>query len=493
MALQPGEFFAGYRVIRLIGSGGMGEVYLAKHPRLRRDDALKILRSDISSDSTFQQRFTREADSIARLQHPNIVMVFDRGTNEGQMWIACQFIGGTDAHQLVRKRYPAGMPIDETIEIVSAVANALDYAHESGLIHRDVKPANLLLSDPDRSGRRRTYLADFGIARPIDDFVQITETNHAIGTVAYAAPEQLKGEALDGRADQYALAATAFHLVTGTPLFPNSNSAAVISAHHCRRVPVPSSIRPQVSYLDAVFTKALSMSPANRYRTCRDFAEALTEAARNSGVLHPANADTIEGPVPPQWNLEPVSPPPPKVSPPPPKVRRPSGTSQASISPPGSPSRGPKVGLTQSPPNRTQSPPNRKPAIRPAPPVVKKQQPEAPPPPPPPPQRRERKTRLAKTDIARFVAELKSALRSEQDSVVVSAYWEVLTKTLADFSRNYAIAAAAAAADPESLIDDSYDQIDKIADKYASDYRSDRVKELLSSWRTRAYFKPTIE
>ena len=144
----------------------MGEVYLAQHPRLPRRDALKILSSAVSADTVFRARFTREADIAAALSHPHIVGVHDRGEFEGQLWISMEYVDGTDAAHLVHRRYPAGMPADEAVEIITAVAGALDYAHRQGLLHRDVKPANILLSQPD-DGERREFLADFGIAREL--------------------------------------------------------------------------------------------------------------------------------------------------------------------------------------------------------------------------------------------------------------------------------------------------------------------------------------
>ena len=154
MSLSVGSTFAGYRIERLLGSGGMGEVYLAQHPRLPRRDALKILRPDLSADPEFRMRFLREAAIAAALTHPNIVTVHDTGESDGQLWIATEYIDGTDAAQLSRSRYPAGMPIDDACAIVTAVASALDSAHDKGLLHRDVMPANLLLSQPDRDGHR---------------------------------------------------------------------------------------------------------------------------------------------------------------------------------------------------------------------------------------------------------------------------------------------------------------------------------------------------
>ena len=296
MAMRPGETFAGYTLVRLLGSGGMGEVYLARHPRLPRNEAVKILRPEISGDPTFQQRFIREADSIAALEHPNIVTVHDRGEFGGQMWIATQFVDGTDAAQLLLDRYPAGMPADEVSQIVSAVAQALDHAHDRGVLHRDTKPANILLARPDSDGVRRIYLADFGIARPRDDTAGLTSTNLTLGTVAYAAPEQLRGLPIDGSADQYALAATAHHLLTGTPVFADSNPIAVISHHLADPPPAPSSIDPKLAPFDAVFARALAKDPDQRFARCQDFAREVAAATAAIGMGSPT-ARTQEAPV----------------------------------------------------------------------------------------------------------------------------------------------------------------------------------------------------
>ena len=283
MVLVPGDEFAGYDIVRLLGSGAMGDVYLARHPRLPRHEALKILRPNIfTSDENFQQRFIREADSIATLEHPNIVTVHDRGEFGGQLWIATQFVDGTDAAKLL-ERYPAGLPADEVAQIAAAISQALDHAHDRGVLHRDVKPANILLAQPDRDGVRRIYLADFGIARLLDDPAGLTATNFTLGTVAYAAPEQLMGIATDGRADQYALAATAHHLLTGTALFPDSNPIAVISHHLTEPPPAPSTIDPKLAPFNAAFARALAKNPGDRFPRCQDFAREFASATAASG------------------------------------------------------------------------------------------------------------------------------------------------------------------------------------------------------------------
>jgi serine/threonine protein kinase, bacterial len=283
MPLASGATFAGYTVLRLLGRGGMSEVYLAQHPRLPRRDALKILPETTTADSGFRQRFHREAELAATLWHPNIVQVHDRGEFDGQLWIAMDYVDGADAAQLMRDQYPAGMPTREACAIVTAVAGALDYAHQRGLLHRDVKPANILVTDPE-DGQRRILLADFGIARHHDDISGLTDTNFTVGTVTYAAPEQLMGGDIDARADQYALAATAFHLLTGAPPYQHSNPVAVISRHLTAPLPKLSDRRPDLTNLDAVLSRALAKNPADRFEQCQDFAAALTERAPMDSV-----------------------------------------------------------------------------------------------------------------------------------------------------------------------------------------------------------------
>ena len=274
MPLAEGEVVAGYTILRSLGAGGMGEVYLAQHPRLPRYDALKVLSASVCAESEYRQRFNREADVAATLWHPHIVEVHDRGDVDGQLWISMDYVEGTDAGRLLAERYPDGMPPEEVVRIVTAVADALDYAHQRGLLHRDVKPANILMANHDTEGER-ILLADFGIARWIGEPSALTGTNMTVGTVAYAAPEQLKGEEIDGRADQYALAATAFQLLTGTPPFQHSNPAVVISKHLTADPPKIGSRRPELSSLGPVFDKALAKSRGDRYGKCIDFARAL--------------------------------------------------------------------------------------------------------------------------------------------------------------------------------------------------------------------------
>ena len=289
MPVSVGELFAGFTILRVLGAGGMGTVYLAEHPRLPRQDALKVLPAQWTVDPQYRARFLREADLTASLSHPNILGVHDRGECDGQLWISMDYVGGTDASKLVREHHPDGLPADQALEIITAVAAALDYAHQRGLLHRDVKPANILL-DPQA---QRIFLADFGIARLIDDPAGLTTTNMAVGTMAYAAPEQLRGEPVDGRTDQYALACTAFDLLTGAPPYVDSNPAVVITKHVAAPVPSLGERRPELAALDPVMSRAMAKAPADRYPSCRDFAREL------SNLLSPPSGHIQHSPPPP--------------------------------------------------------------------------------------------------------------------------------------------------------------------------------------------------
>ncbi|HSS25587.1 MAG TPA: serine/threonine-protein kinase [Mycobacterium sp.] len=293
--LLEGDVFAGYIIVGRLGTGGMGQVYLAQHPRLPRRDALKILPHELTANDEFRQRFNREADLAASLYNEHIVGIHDRGEYEGQLWISMDYVEGTDAAKLLRTQYPSGMPKADVVEIISAVADALDYAHSRGLLHRDVKPSNILLTDA--IPRRRILLADFGIARELGDISGLTATNMLVGTTAYCAPEQLRGSDLDGRADQYALGCTAFDLLSGSAPFRHSNPAVVITQHLSAPPPHISERRPELADLDGALAKALAKQPDDRYPTCVDFAAALgselnTAAAEVAGPTEVIAAPT---------------------------------------------------------------------------------------------------------------------------------------------------------------------------------------------------------
>jgi serine/threonine-protein kinase len=211
------------------------------------------------------------------LRHPNIVTIYDRGDFEGQLWIAMEFVDGTDASRLLTDKYPNGIPPAEVAHIVTDIADALDYAHSRGLLHRDIKPANILLGVSE-SGDERVMLTDFGVARWIGQPSDLTGADMTVGTVNYAAPEQLKGEQIDGRADQYSLAATAYHLLTGAAPFANSNPAVVIGNHLSAQPPPIGTGHPDLARLGPVFARALAKDPSDRFDQCGDFATAIRDA-----------------------------------------------------------------------------------------------------------------------------------------------------------------------------------------------------------------------
>jgi serine/threonine protein kinase, bacterial len=278
MALASGATFAGYTVARRLGSGVTGEVYLVQDPRSARWMALKVLSLALSTDSDFRQRFLLETITTANLYHPHIVEVYARGEFEGQLWVAMDYVEGGNAAQLMADRFPAVSPVSEVLAIVTAVAGALDYAHERGLLHRDVKPANIVLTSRGE-GEQRILLADFGVARPLGNPVGSAWGSVPAGTVGYAAPETLMGADIDGRADQYALAATAFHLLTGAPPVENTDPAAAVDQLVNSAPPRLSDQRPELAHLDGVFSRALARRPAERFDSCGQFADAANEAA----------------------------------------------------------------------------------------------------------------------------------------------------------------------------------------------------------------------
>jgi eukaryotic-like serine/threonine-protein kinase len=278
--ITTGSVVSGYRIERVLGSGGMGTVYLAQNPELPRRDALKVLSAQLSHDPAFRTRFVREADVAARLQHPNIVSIYSRGeTDERQLWIAMQFVDGFDADAALR----AGtMTPARAVHIIGEVARAIDYANDRNIVHRDIKPANFLLSG-DTADSERVLLGDFGIARGLDEF-GLTLTGSVISTMAYAAPEVLAGSEFDRRADQYSLACSLFRLLTGSTLFAAASAngpAAVMMAHlHSPPPRVTDRVPGLPAELDAAIARALAKNPAERFESASQFAAAAAAALR---------------------------------------------------------------------------------------------------------------------------------------------------------------------------------------------------------------------
>jgi serine/threonine-protein kinase len=276
MMLAVGSVFAGYRVQRVLGSGGMGTVYLARDPDLPRSDAVKVLSAELSRDPAFRARFVREADVAAGLDHPNIVAIRRRGEFEGQLWIAMQFVDGPDADAALR----AGqMTPARAVRIVAEVAKALDYAHGRNVVHRDVKPANFLLSQ-ELGADERVMLADFGIARALDDAAGLTGSGVVLATVGYAAPEVLAGTAFDGRADLYSLGCALFRMLTGKPPFSAAGGPAAVMMAHLQAPPpkVTDAVPALPVGLDRVIATAMAKDPLRRFDSARQLAAAAAEA-----------------------------------------------------------------------------------------------------------------------------------------------------------------------------------------------------------------------
>lgn len=288
MALTAGAVVAGYTIESVLGSGGMGTVYKARHPSLPRSDALKVLSSELSQDSQFRARFEREAELAATLDHPNIVTIYNRGETDGQLWIAMQYVAGSDADNELRdgKMTPA-----RALHIISEVAKALDYAHRRMLLHRDVKPANFLLAPHDE----RVFLADFGIARALDEAVNLTATGMVMASVAYAAPESLAGEPVDHRADIYSLGCSLFRLLTGkTPYSKAGGMGGMAAAHLSAPPPRVTDLAPALPpAIDDVIAIAMAKSAADRYQSARALAEAAARA------LDETTAEVRAAPTPP--------------------------------------------------------------------------------------------------------------------------------------------------------------------------------------------------
>lgn len=278
MPVTSGSTFSGYSILRSLGRGDAGEVFLAQHPRLPQWTALKILSAELAADDEFRDRFLRETPIATSLYHPHILRAEHRGEAEGVLWIAMDYVNGTDARDQVAHRYPDGMPAGEVLAVVTAIADALDYAHGKGLVHRNVKPANILFSNP-AEGEQRTLLTDFGVARQLDGPGGHGTAALTGETVAFAAPEQLTSARVDGRADQYSLAATAYYLLTGAPPFRQSNPVAVIGQHLTAPPPSLRDRRPDLARLDAALAVGLAKNPSDRFASCRAFADALSHGA----------------------------------------------------------------------------------------------------------------------------------------------------------------------------------------------------------------------
>src|SRR3954469_14985663 len=269
---EIGEEVAGYKIEALAGRGGMGVVFRAEHMHLGRIIALKVLTGDLAGNRSFRQRFIREAQTAARLDHPNIVPVYDAGEFEGLLYIAMKYIDGADlAHLLDAEQR---LTPQRTVDLLTSIADALDVAHGAGLVHRDVKPGNVLVDNV------RSYLTDFGLTKRIASRTALTAAGRTVGTAAYLAPEQIRGQDVDARTDVYAFACVLYECLTGDVPFVRDTDIAVLWAHLEQEPELPTKHAPELpAQIDAVFATGLAKKKDDRFGSCGEMMIALSEAS----------------------------------------------------------------------------------------------------------------------------------------------------------------------------------------------------------------------
>jgi len=279
-----GDEFAGYRLRSVLGRGGMSTVFQAEHPRLGNVVAIKVLAPELASDDIFRTRFLEESRIAASMNHPNVIPIHDMGASDGLLYIVMRYVNGTDLRQMIKKR--GRLQPEVAVFLLSQAARALDAAHAKGLVHRDVKPGNLLVErsndddDPDH-----VYLADFGITKRVMTHTGLTSTGQFIGTVDYVAPEQIRGPSVAGMADQYSLGCVLYECITGRVPFEMDMMPAIIWAHVEEFPTQPTLLRPDLPpAVDEVFSRVLAKQPADRYRNCREFMEAARVALGDSAT-----------------------------------------------------------------------------------------------------------------------------------------------------------------------------------------------------------------
>jgi serine/threonine-protein kinase len=272
-----GSVIAGYRIDSRIGRGGMGVVYRAHHLSLARVAALKVIQPDLAGSSGFRERFSREARVAAALAHPNIVTVYDAGEVDGTLYLAMQYIEGMDLARMLAQ--DGRLKPYRAIDVCRQVGDALDAAHARGLIHRDVKPANVLIEG------RNAYLTDFGLTKRLGG-TQVTLTGDVVGTIHYVAPEQIEGREITPRSDIYSLGCVLYHCLTGHMPYERETDVAVIYAHLSEAPPRPSRALPELpDGFDDVIAKALDKNPERRYQTCSELMSAARAVVESAGPL----------------------------------------------------------------------------------------------------------------------------------------------------------------------------------------------------------------
>jgi hypothetical protein len=299
--LRPGEEFAGHRIESILGRGGMGVVYRVTDLRLNRAAALKVITPALSADEDFRRRFQRESQLAASVRQQNVVTIYQAGESDGLLFVTMELVQGMDLRALISQRGR----IDQTTcaAIVTQIAAALDAAHASGLVHRDVKPANVLIADAQPL---HVYLTDFGLTKRTSSQSGITKTGLFVGTIDYAAPEQIKGWPVDARADVYAFGCVLFEMIAGQPPFRRENEYATMYAHTSEPPPALSSVAAGVSpALDAAVDRALAKEPENRFQSAGDFARAVAAAVAGDTVIEPERTVAVGRAAPPTDVVQP--------------------------------------------------------------------------------------------------------------------------------------------------------------------------------------------
>ena len=269
-----------FRIEERIARGGMGVVYAARQLSADRRVALKVVAPELASDAVFRQRFAQEADALIALEHPNVVPVYDRGESDGVLWLAMRYVDGVDLERLLRKDGPIAPP--RAVSLVDQIASGLDAAHAAGLVHRDVKPANVMIATL-AGGREHVYILDFGLAKHAHTS-SFTRTGEWVGTLDYVAPEQIMGTDVDGRADVYALGAVLYRCLCGSTPFPIGHDLAKLSAHLSNPPPRASETRADLPpAFDGVIARAMAKSPDDRFASAGALATAATAALRGDG------------------------------------------------------------------------------------------------------------------------------------------------------------------------------------------------------------------
>ena len=295
-ATRIGAVLAGYRVESLLGRGGMSVVYLAEHVSLGRKVALKVLASPLAHDPSFRERFMRESQRAAGLDHPNVIPIYDAGEvdggdADGLLYIAMRYVDGPDLRSLLRREGRLG--VGRTLYMLEQVASALDAAHDNDLIHRDVKPSNILIAEPSE----HVYLTDFGVAKQTSA-PDLTRTGIFVGTIEYAAPEQIEGLTLDRRTDVYALGCVLYECLAGRPPFERDAEVAVMHAHLTSPPPRLTEVRQDLpKELDRVVTRAMAKSRDERFATAPELVDAAHAVLRRSATTSHSVAERYEDPV----------------------------------------------------------------------------------------------------------------------------------------------------------------------------------------------------